>query len=382
MIYLDNQTESQTAKEVVAAMLPFLSKHSFAISSIHPLAEHARACAKDAINELYHLLQAKDEDNFILTSSHTEAINQVVLGCFLSSLEGQKRNHFLTSKLAEAPQVLAMSRLKTLGADFEMIEVDKEGNVTVEALEESITPRTCLLSLSWANGLTGVIQPLDKIAELCHKRGVLLHIDATHVLGKGSFDFATSHADFFTFNGEQLQGPRASGGLFVREGVDFSPLIAGGKEQGELRAGRVDVATLVGLCKAVELAKKNEDHCSFEILRLRDLFEGCLADFSSSPFKSCLRLPNISLLLFPGVTSDALAYYLGQKELYASIGGNLFQKISHLLSACGVEGEAVHTGVSFSFAPSQKEDEIRMAASLIRESVRHLQKLTDHLVLL
>lgn len=375
MIYLDNQTESQIAKEVVAAMLPFLSKHCFALSSTHPLADHARACAQEAIEELYGLLQVKSGDNFVLTSSHTEAINHVILGSFFSHF-GQK-NHFLAAKTAEAPQVLAMNRLKNLGGKFEMVEVDQQGNVTLEALEESITPRTCLLTLSWANGLTGVIQPLENIAELCRKRGILLHIDATHVLGKGDFSFANSYADFFTFNGEQLQGPRAAGGLVIREGIEFTSLISGGKEQNELRAGRVDVANLMGLCKAVELAKKQIDQNSFEILRLRNLFESKLADISLSPFKNALRVPNISLLVFSGVTSDALAYFLQQKELFASIGGNLFQKISHLLAACKIE--MLHSGISFAFSHAHQEEDVCRAANLIRESVRHLQKLSDYL---
>ena len=145
---------------------------------------------------------------------------------------------------------MAVGRLEQLGCVGKMIPATAAGYVNVEDLADSITPRTALVSLSWANGLTGVIQPLAGIAALCKQRGILLHVDATHILGKLLYDLEEVGADFISFNGDQIHAPKGTGGLYIKQGIKCSPLIAGGSEQGGPSWSPYQYAwtCLLGLC--------------------------------------------------------------------------------------------------------------------------------------
>ena len=181
-----------------------------------PLQERA---LREAFLMLYAFAGAKKEDHFIFTSSGAEAVNHAVFAAYLDITRKTGKNHFLCSILDEAPTIMSMNRLNELGCVFQMIPSINEGRVTVKDVAEMITPRTALLSISWANGLTGVIQPLTEISALCKDRGILFHVDATHTLGKGDFSFQESGADLLTFNGPS----GGMGGLFIRSGIEISP---------------------------------------------------------------------------------------------------------------------------------------------------------------
>ncbi len=155
---------------------------------------------REAYLSLYAFCGASKEDHLIFTSSGAEAVNHVIWATYVDVTRKTGKNQFLCSNLDEAPTIMAMSRLQECGCLFHMVPSTPYGYVTAKEVAEKITPRTALLSLSWANGLTGVIQPVAEIAELCHERGILFHVDATHVLGKGDFTIEESGADFLTFN--------------------------------------------------------------------------------------------------------------------------------------------------------------------------------------
>lgn len=157
----------------------------------------------EAYAAFYALVEADVEDHYLFTSG-AEAVNQVIMGTYIDVTRKTGRHHFLASTVGEAPSVMAMTRLEEMGCHFQMVPVNSEGIVTPQALAETLTPRTALLSLSWGNGLTGIVQPIEQIAKLCEERGILLHVDATHVLGKGYFLFKESGIHFLTFSGGLL----------------------------------------------------------------------------------------------------------------------------------------------------------------------------------
>ncbi len=378
-IYLDNQTTARIAKEVVEAMTPFFREAWGTPAAPHQMGQALNDPLKQAAQALYQFVGAQDKDHFVLTSSGAEAVNHVVFAAYMDITRKTGKNHFVTSTLDEAPAIMALERLQELGCIYQLAPA-KLGKVTVDSIAETITPRTALVSLSWACGLTGVIHPVRPIAALCKERGILFHVDATHVLGKGYFLWEECGADILTFNGEQLHGPKGTGGLFIRDGIEISPLIIGGNEQTGLRGGSLNVPGWIGLAKAVELAEESCAYVCTEIARLRTHFEEVLLTHIPGAkvyFREEERLPHVTAIHFPGVTSDALLYLMNRKGVYASLGGGNFQQIAHLMRASGIES---HCTLSFSLSRDTTLQEIEEGAAKIIEAYGRLRKCSQFLV--
>ncbi|MCC5831465.1 MAG: aminotransferase class V-fold PLP-dependent enzyme [Chlamydiales bacterium] len=327
---------------------------------------------EEAYSTLYNLVGAKKEDHFIFTSSGAEGVNHAVFAAYLDITRKTGKNHFVSGSLDEAPAIMAMSRLSELGCLYEMAPANQQGVITAHSVAETLTPRTAMVSLSWANGLTGVIQPVGEIAQLCRDRGILFHVDATHVLGKGYYTLESSGADLLTFDG--LPG---AGGLFIRDGVEISPFIVGGSEQAHMRAGTVNLPGLTALARSAKEAVRFRDHVCMEIARLRDRFEEIVG---KGLFSEQERLPHISAHIFSGTTSDALLYMLNRRGIEnASFGGNRFQHLMHILQACGIEGPDIQSGLSFSFSRETTEEEIEKIGERTVEITDHLRRLSHEL---
>lgn len=363
-------------------MMPFLTDMWGTPSAPHQKGQELYPAIRDSYKHLYSFLGAKDDDTFVLTSSGTEAVNHVISSVYRETTLPTGKNQFLTSKVDEAPAIMAVGALERLGCVGKMVSVNNQGLVTAELLAEALSPRTALLSLSWGNGLTGTIQPLSELAALCRQRGILLHLDATHVLGKLLFNLEETGADFITFNGDQLHGPRGTGGLWVRHGVKCAPLIAGGSDQGGMRAGALNVPGLVGLSVACQEAAESVDYICTEIARLRDKLENGIIEKipeASVFFKQQDRLPHVSSMTFPGVSNEALLFLLNRKGICASIGGGNFQQLALMLTESGVDERSAQGAISFSLSRATTEQEIDEAIPLIVESVKHLQQISNQL---
>lgn len=370
-IYLDNTTAAPLSAATLEKMLPFFRERWG-----HPTAPHAHGQAVlPAIHEaemaLRQLVGASKEAGFIFTSSHAEAINHVVSSVYLDVTRQTGKNHFVTAVVDEAPAILAASRLNDLGCVMQMAPCNAHGQVTAAAVADTITPRTALVTLSWSSALTGVIHPIAEIAKLCKERGILLHVDATHVLGKGYFTWSDCGADFLTFNGEPLHGPKGTGMLFIKEKQTLSPFILGGKEQGGLRGGSFNVPAFVGLGFAARLAYEGRDFLCTEIARLRDRFEKEIASMPGCRvlFQEEERLAHVSCIEFANVTAEALLFCLQRKNLFAGFGGGNFQKMSLILKASGIE---THSALSFALSRDTTDEEIARATALIDSCYKHL----------
>lgn len=327
----------------------------------------------EAFAAIYALLEVDRNHHFIFTSSGAEAVNHAVFSAYLDITRKSGRNHFISASIDEAPAIMAMSRLSELGCVHEMAPADHQGIVSAKAIGETITPRTAMVSVSWANGLTGVVQPVEEIAALCRDRGILFHVEATHVLGKGYYSFDASGADLVTFEG--LPG---TGCMFIRDGVEISPFILGGDEQACMRAGGLNFRGLLELGSAAREAVRFRDHFCMEIVRLRDRFE----EMVGKPlFNAQRRVPHLSAHIFPGVTSDALLFLLQKRGVHlATFGGGRFQHMMHVLSACGIKGHRVHSGLSFSFSHQTTEEEVEQVAQKTLEVVEKLRGYSQYLL--
>lgn len=232
-IYLDNSMAAQPSDHALSRMMPFLKERWGHPSSPHQIGQELFPALAESYKAIYQLLGANDADHFVFTSSGAEAVNHLILSTYTDVTLHTGRNQYVSSNTEEAPALMSIGRLEQYGCVGKMVEVDSHGRVLPESIAEVLTPRTALVSLGWANGLTGVIQPVVEISRVCQERGVALHLDATHILGKLFYDLGDIGADFISFGGDPLHAPRGTGGLYIKQGVPCAGFILGGLEQGE-----------------------------------------------------------------------------------------------------------------------------------------------------
>lgn len=382
-IYFDNSTVSRPSGEAISKMLTFYSDKWGTLTQPHQMGQELFPAMDEAYKEVYQLLGATSKDVVIMTSSGAEAVNQAIFSTYqdISLVEG--KNHFITSLIEEAPMLMSMHRLEAHGAAVTYFKPNKQSVITTKALIEAITPRTAMMAISWASGLTGVVQPVLELAEICKLRGIRLLVDATHVLGKLMFDLSATPIDLLSFNGEQIHAPKGTGGLYVRQGIKLSSFITGGVEQGGMRAGAVNVPGVVALGVAAKQAREARDYLCSEIARLRFYFEMEIKKKIPDAkviFEFEERLPHISCIAFPGVVNEALLFLLNQKGVYAGLGGGNQQQISYYLNSCGVTPEVAATALSFSFSRETTEEEIDRGVTLIDSCYQKLRKGSKELI--
>lgn len=379
-IYLDNSTTTRPSTQSVSKMLQFYSERWGSPMAPHVKGQELFPEIEESYRSIYQLLGAKETDNFVFTSSGAEAVNQAIFSGYLDITKHTGKNQFVTSTIDEAPAIMSIGRLEKFDCVGRMVEAGKNGHVTAQGIIESITPRTALISLSWANGLTGVINPIAEISDVCKERGIRLHLDATHVLGKLYYEIDDVGADFISFNGDNLHAPKGTGGLYVKADVPCSPLIVGGMEQGGYRAGTVNVPAFVALGHAAKEMLDARDLLCTEVARLRDQFEkGILEHYPEAIvfFRDQYRVPNISAIAFPGIPNELMLFALNKKNLYASIGGGSFQQIGLVLMASGVPELTAHSALSFSLSRETHEDDVEKAIEIIVDTAKRLRRVSQ-----
>lgn len=297
---------------------------------------------------------ASDQDRFVFNGH--DPVAAVFWTIYMEVARKEGKSHIVISSIEDAPTFQACKRLEELGCTIKVAPAKSNGQIDVEALSLLLSPRTALISVSVAQTLTGVIQPIEEIAELAQKKNILLHLDATAALGKMPFSFQESRADYLTFLGDRIHSVPSSGGIFVKEG---RPVPA---------ASKLDIPSLFALSAAAAQASIYTDSMVLEVARLRDQFEYDL--LLSIPgaevlFADGLRLPNTSVVSFTGAHQEALCYLLQRKQLFTNLGGTYSQLMSRLTPN--------ETALSFSLSRMTTEEELKKAVRLISESVQTLR---------
>ena len=382
-IYFDNSTTTRPSEKAISKMLPFYSQRWGSPIAPHQMGQELFPPMEESLRAIYALLGAKESDNFVFTASGAEAVNHAIFSTYLDVTRHTGKNQFVTSRIDEAPSLMSLARLEQLGCVVKMAEADSTGKVTAAAIADVITPRTAMVSLSWANGLTGVIHPIAEIAALCRDRGIVLHLDASHVLGKLFFRLDEIAPHLVTFSGELLHAPQGTGGLYMQEGQRLSSFIVGGLEQAGRRAGSWNIPGLVALGEAAREAQDACDLMCTEVARLRNQLEaGILREYPEAVvfFKEQERLPHCTAIGFPGISNEALMFLLNRRKVFVSMGGGSFQQIALILAASGVSKELANTALSFSLSRATTDDEIDRAVAIIGEVARSLRKCAGQIV--
>ena len=378
-VYVDHTTAGRPSEKAIAAMTPFFTELWGNPLAPHDHGAQLLAPIEQGYRTLYQLLGADEKDTFVFTASGAEAVNQVIMGNYIEITCKTGKSHFVTSQWDEAPAMMGSGRLEQLGGRLQLAPVNRDGVVTAQAVTESLSPRTAFVSLSWVNGLTGVIQPIEEIAEVCHSRGVFFHVDITHGLGAIRIDLEELGADAITFHGAQLHAPMGTGGLLLREGKVCPPLILGGQEQGGLRGGGFPTASFIALATAAEEASYAIDFVATEVARLRENFEQRVTSEITGAevlFVETERVPHISSIYIPGVNSEALLFMLNQYAVYATIGGGEQQQLSALLTISGASPQVGFSSISFGFSRMTTQEEIDRVVEVLVTSVHHLRHLS------
>jgi cysteine desulfurase len=306
----------------------------------------------------------------------------VVKGVYYDLIHTGKKKRIVTTQVEHPCIANSCAFLQTLGAEVTYLPVNADGIVTVDILARHLVPEeTALVSVMWANNETGLIFPIAELAAYCRERGVLFHTDAAQAIGKVPVDVRAAPVDFLTFSGHKFHAPKGVGGLFVRAGLRIPPLFHGGEQMGGRRAGTIDVAGLVGMGMAMEMAVASLPYEGTEVRRLRDRLEdGILAVEDAEVIgKRGMRTPNTILASFRGVEGEALIWDLNHAGIAASTGSACASEDltpNPTFMAMGVSPELAHTGVRLSLSRFTTEEEIDYAITHLRESVARLRTIS------
>lgn len=379
-IYLDNNATTNIAPEVFEEMLPYLKELYGNPSSMHTFGGQLHRKVEEARAKVAGLIGAEHEE-IIFTSCGTESDNTAIMSA-VESLP-QKR-HIITSRV-EHPAVLNFCKhLARKGYRITFVPVDKRGQFNIDEFRKSLDDGTLIVSLMYANNETGVIFPLMEIGEMLKERGILFHTDAVQAVGKIPIDLKKFPVDMLSLSGHKLHAPKGVGALYVRKGTRFSPYIIGGHQEHGRRAGTENVASIVGLGKACELAGENLYNEMTYLKALRDKLENTLLTLCPDARVNGdvnNRLPNTTNLSFEYVEGEAILLRLNEFGICASSGsactsGSL--EPSHVLRAMGIPATAIHGSVRFSLSRYNTEAEVEKVIEIMPGIMKELRNLSPY----
>jgi len=379
-IYLDNNATTQVAPEVLEAMLPYLRDLYGNPSSMHSFGGQVGRRLRLAREQVAALIGAHPEE-IVFTSCGTESDNTAIRSA-LATYPGKR--HLVTTRV-EHPAIHALvAHLAQEGYRVSEIPVDGEGRLNLEHYARSLTPDTAVVSAMWANNETGVIFPVEEMAMMARHKGILFHTDAVQAVGKIPIDMRQSAMDMLSLSGHKLHAPKGVGALYVRKGTKFSPFLIGGHQEKGRRGGTENVASLIGLGEASELAAKNLEKENTAVKNLRDKLENALLSLipnSRVNGDRQDRLPNTSNISFEYVEGEAILLRLNEFGVCASSGsactsGSL--QPSHVLRAMGVPFTMAHGSIRFSLSIYNTEPEINFVIEKFPPIIEELRTLSPY----
>ena len=384
-IYFDNNATTKVAEEVFEEMKPLFCELYGNPSSMHTFGGQMGRKIRRAREQVADLLGCSPTE-IIFTSGGTESDNTAIK----SALAAMPDRHKIITTRVEHPAVLAVCReMENDGYTVVELPVDKKGRLDLIELEKQIDDDTALVTIMYANNETGVIFPIEEIAELVTGRGVMFHTDAVQTVGKIPLNLSKSNIDLLSLSGHKLHAPKGVGALYVRKGTRLSPFMLGGHQEAGRRAGTENVPGIVGLGKACELAAQNIEQENGKVNYLRDKLEKAILEKcpdSRLNGDKENRLPNTTNISFEYIEGEAILLMLDKYGICASSGsactsGSL--EPSHVLRAMGVPFTAAHGSIRFSLSRYDTEEEVDYTIEKIPPIINRLRELSpfvaDHI---
>ncbi len=377
VIYLDNNATTRVDPDVVEAMLPYLSDLYGNPSSMHSFGGQVGAAVQDAREQVAELLGAEHTE-IIFNSCGSEGNNTAIHAALAAQPE---KRHIITTAV-EHPAILSVCKhLEKKGYTVTYLSVDRRGQLDLMEVEAAMTGGTALVTTMYANNETGVIFPVEQIGAIAKDYGATFHVDAVQAVGKVPINLQNSTIDLLTLSGHKLHASKGIGALYVRRGFRFRPFLLGGHQERGRRAGTHNVAGLVGLGKAAELARKYLNDVQKES-QLRDLLQQeLLARIPDCEVngEGTTRLPNTTNIGFKYIEGEAILFMLNQHGICASSGsactsGSLDP--SHVLMAMGLPYTILHGSIRFSLSRFTTKDEILQVLAVMPGIVEKLRALS------
>jgi len=381
VVYMDNNATTMIAPEVVDAMMPYLTNLYGNPSSMHTFGGQVGQAVSEARKKVADILGAEPEE-ITFTSCGTESDSTAILSALRTFPE---KRHIVTTRV-EHPAVKSLcDNLETLtGHKYRVtrLKVDGEGMIDMAEYEAALMDDTAIVSVMWANNETGNIYPVEKMAAMANERGIFFHTDAVQAVGKIPINLKSLDIDFLSLSGHKIHAPKGVGVLYIKRGTLFVPFLTGGHQEHGRRGGTENVASIVGLGRACELASEKMEEENTRVKQLRDkLEEGLLSGISKSRLNGhkTARLPNTSNISFEFVEGEAILLHMNRHKICASSGsactsGSL--EPSHVLRAMGVPFTAAHGSIRFSLSVYNSEEEVDFIIEKMPAIIELLRKMS------
>lgn len=377
LIYLDNNATTQVDPAVFDAMMPWLRDEYGNPSSVYSLGKRA-AAALDVAREQVSALIGATPAEVVFTSCGSESINSAILSA--ASLDPDK-THIITTAVEHSATIKLCEHLARRGYEITWLPVDKLGRLDLDRLERAIRPDTAMVTLLWANNETGVLFPVEEIARITNAKKVPLHVDAVQAVGKMPINVTELGAQFVSVSGHKLHCPKGVGALYVNRRMRYTPWLRGSQENSR-RGGTQNVASIVGLGKAAEVAAEHLGEEFHQVRTYRDQFEQAILETVSGTDVNGdreNRLPNTSSLAFESIESEGALMLLDERGICCSAGsactsGSVHP--SHVLSAMGCTTDRARSSLRFSFGRFNSQEQVKTACAVVPEVIEKLRRLS------
>ena len=378
-IYADNAATTKMSRTAIDAMLPYMETHYGNPSSLHSVGQEAAEALQDARVRIAACLGCQPRE-IIFTSGGSEADNQALRSAAVLGARKGKR-HILSTAFEHHAVLHTLKRLEKEGFEVELLPVGPTGTVTARQVRDAIRDDTCLVTIMYANNEIGSVLPIAEIGAVCREAGVLFHTDAVQAAGHLHISVQDENIDMLSLSAHKFHGPKGAGVLYARQGIQLTPLIAGGAQERGKRAGTENIPAIMGMAAALEEACAHIDENAAKVSALRDrLIEGLSkiphAALNGDPVS---RLPGNVSFCFEGIEGESLLLLLDAKGICASSGsactsGSLDP--SHVLLAIGRPHEVAHGSLRLSLCEWNTEQEIDVMLKEIPQVVRYLRSMS------
>ena len=376
-VYLDYSATTPVKKEVLDEMLPYFSEHFGNPSSLYSIAQESKFAVDRARERVAKLINANVNEIFF-TAGGSESDNWALEGV-IDALK-TKGNHMITTKIEHHAILHTAEYLAKRGVEVTYLDVDHEGFVNLEQLENSITDKTVLISVMFANNEVGTIQPIKKIAEIVKKHGVTFHVDAVQAVGNVPIDVKDLGIDLMSMSGHKIYGPKGIGALYIKKGTKISNFVHGGAQEMKRRAGTENLAGIVGFGKAAELAMESLDEHIEKISKLRDyLISEITSKIPHTIVNGSVKIrhPGNANITFEYIEGESMLILLDMAGIAVSTGSACSSKSltpSHVLTAMGIPAEIIHGTLRLTVGDFTTKEDIDYVVEKLVEIVEKLRR--------
>jgi len=378
MVYLDNNATTPIDTAVSEKMSWFLKEHFGNPSSMYPIGREVKKLITKARETVADALGAMRSE-IIFTGSGTESDNFAILGIMNAFPE---KNEFITSSIEHPAVIETASYLEKKGKKITFIPVDHYGNIDLEFLKKAISPKTALISVMYSNNELGTIEPIKEVVKIAKEKEVLVHTDAVQAFGKIPCNVNKLGVDLLSISAHKIYGPKGIGALYIRKGTKILPLIWGGQQERNLRAGTENTAGIIALGEAVRIFQTKGDKDLKRINKLADRLKKSIEEriprvIFNGPEKN--RVKSTLSFSFTGMEAEAILLALASKEIYVSTGSACSEDsedVSHVLNSIGLKPEVARSTLRLSLGRFNNDEDISKVLNELPEIIEKLRKIS------